>query len=234
MRILILENHIRSPAGALMSRIDARRWQAETIRPLDGGDAFPDDLSVYDGVVALGGLQDAWDDGRNPGFAAETEFLRQCDALGIPVLGICLGAQLMARAFGALVHPMADGPERGFISMWPVSGSAVAQRILPEDTDEIALISWHQDMFQLPKGAELFLSSQACANQGFFVGNCSYGFQCHIEATPEMVRDWIGDSQKWQERLQHDLQYNFVDVMMTGTAILDRWLDFVVTQKASR
>jgi len=232
MRILILENHKRAPAGLITEAVLDRGWELETLYPNSIGAELlaAVDLSRVDGVVALGGLQDAWDDEANPKFSDQMSFLRRCDSVDIPVLGVCLGAQLLARAYGADVHRMDNGPERGLVDMTVAKNSEAARVLFPDENCAPRLMSWHQDMFQLPQDSELILSSAACAHQGLFVGTCSYGLQCHVEATPEIVKGWIANTPDWHGYSDYAETIDFAAAMKTGRGVVDRWLDYVSTK----
>lgn len=229
MHVLVIVNAVDAPAGRIAERIAARGWRADAVLPHGpGAAALPPDASAHDALVVLGGAQDAWDDAGFPAFADELRLLRAFDAAGKPVLGICLGAQLMARAWGAAVRRMANGAfERGLGPM---------RRVAPEPLLDAAgaaplLASWHRDTFDLPQGATLFLSSDACAHQGFRVGNASWGFQCHIEATPAILGRWLEKSPQLpaaeRERIVADCGPRFAPAAQAGAAIIDAWLDRV-------
>ncbi len=232
MHVLIALNAHDAPAGEIDGLIAARGWRATTIFPHAGGDPLPATPEGYDGLVVLGGAQDAWDDAGFPAFADELRLMRAFDAAGKPVLGICLGAQLMARAWGAEVRRM-GGFERGLTPMRTRADDAVAGAAGPSPT----LVSWHRDTFDLPAGAELLLSSADCANQGFRIGRASWAFQCHVEATPAILRRWIEKSPDLAERtpadyarLADDCGPRFATTTAAGTAIVEAWLDRVASR----
>jgi GMP synthase (glutamine-hydrolysing) len=160
-------------------------------RRCDAGDALPDDLTGYDGLVVLGGPQSALDDeATSPELAGPRELLRQALAADFPTLAICLGAQLLAQVGGGRVRVGVDGPEVGAL--------LVAKRDRADDDPLFAqlpispdVVQFHHDeISQLPDGAVLLASSPMYAHQAFRVGDNVYGVQFHIETTPEIVAQW--------------------------------------------
>jgi GMP synthase (glutamine-hydrolysing) len=149
------------------------------------GDPLPDHDDV-DGVVAMGGPMGADDLEEHPALAAEREWLTHAVERQIPILGICLGAQLLARALGAQVRA-GRRPEIGFAHVDvhdprdPVIG-ALAPR-----SD---VLHWHGDVFDLPDGARSLASSALTEHQAFRVGN-AWGILFHPEADASLVEAWL-------------------------------------------
>jgi GMP synthase (glutamine-hydrolysing) len=150
------------------------------VRPLDG-DRLPDHADVA-GAVVMGGPMSADEVERHPGLAAEREWLAEAARIDLPVLGICLGAQLLARALGAQVRP-GEGPELGFA---PVeihdSTDPVVGHLAPSTT----VLHWHGDVFDLPEGARPLASSAQAEHQAFRAGN-AWGLLFHAEADARLV-----------------------------------------------
>ncbi|MFZ5654264.1 MAG: type 1 glutamine amidotransferase [Pseudomonadota bacterium] len=145
--------------------------------------AFPDPRDI-DLLVILGGPMSVNDGGELPWLAAEKAFIREVIGLGTPVLGICLGAQLIAEVLGARVYP---GPARE-IGWFPVHGVANAEGadfVLPP---QVSVFHWHGETFDLPPGARRLARSAACENQAFQWGVRVIGLQFHLETTPESAR----------------------------------------------
>ncbi len=142
----------------------------------------------YDGLVVLGGPMQSWDDDAFPHLQRVMALIRQFHHRGKPVLGICLGAQLIARAFGAAVYPH-TAPELGFTPLFPLD-SAAADPVLRSFPAGMAMLEWHSDSFDLPAGADWLMASENCKHQAFRLGASTYGLQFHPEATLEIAQGW--------------------------------------------
>ncbi|AIZ63704.1 hypothetical protein PK28_08360 [Hymenobacter sp. DG25B] len=145
--------------------------------------AFPD-LTELDVLVVLGGEMSVHDEALFPWLREEKQFIRRAIDGGLPVLGICLGAQLVAEALGATVS---DGPapEIGF---FPIHFSQEAHRFFSgEFPASLTPLHWHGEIFSLPPGARLLASSAACTNQAFSWQQRVIGLQFHPEVTAEIL-----------------------------------------------
>ncbi|NUM99996.1 MAG: type 1 glutamine amidotransferase [Bryobacteraceae bacterium] len=141
----------------------------------------------YAGLVLMGGPMSAND---NVDYIRrELQLIEQFVAAGKPVLGICLGAQLIAKAAGARVYRNSV-KEIGWAPVyWTEAGHRdplFAGLNQPEN-----VFHWHGETFDLPAGADWLAYSEACRHQGFRLGK-AYGLQFHLEVTPAMIRDWLG------------------------------------------
>ncbi len=143
-------------------------------------------LDALDMVIAMGGPMSVNDEAELPWLRDEKRFLREAVGLGLPVLGICLGAQLVASALGARVHP---GPHKEIgwfdVEATPTPGDCFA---FPE---RCKVFHWHGETFDLPPGAVRLARSQACENQAFQLGPNVIGLQFHLETTPESAASLI-------------------------------------------
>ncbi len=166
-------------AGFLRER--AIPWQLICI---DAGDAVPGDASKYSGLVFMGGPMSVNDD--LPWIAQVLALIRQAVARDIPVLGHCLGGQLMSKAMGGAVtrNPV---KEIGWGEV-TVSGNEPARSWFG-DARTFEAFHWHGETFSLPQGAAHLLSSARCANQAYALGK-HLALQCHVEMTEQMIRDW--------------------------------------------
>lgn len=140
--------------------------------------------SHFDLVVVLGAPQSANDD--LPYLQAEQDLIRQSIKRETPVLGICLGSQLIARALGGRVY-RGHKKEIGFYEDLEVTG---AGGLFSGFSNPFVAFHWHEDTFDLPDGAVRLASSREYQNQAFRHG-CAVGLQFHLEVTEEMVRAWL-------------------------------------------
>ena len=128
-----------------------------------------------------------------PYIQREIQYIRDARERGQMVLGVCLGAQLIAKALGARVHAN-PVKEIGWapVTFMPAAANDPLFAGLPEAE---TIFHWHSETFALPPGAELLASSDACRHQAFRVGNCIYGLQFHLEVTPFMIAEWCREDE---------------------------------------
>jgi GMP synthase-like glutamine amidotransferase len=160
-------------------------WQLVKV---DAGEPVPRDASAFSGLAFMGGPMSVNDD--LPWIAPALAFIRGAVAADIPVVGHCLGGQLLAKALGGVItrNPVKeigwgvveviDGPEARY---WFGEGAA-----------SFPVFHWHGETFSIPAGATRVLASRHCANQAFVAGK-HLGLQCHVEMTAELVRTWCAD-----------------------------------------
>lgn len=158
--------------------------QVRTVKPL-AGQPLPAHEEVA-GAVLMGGPMNADEVERFPALAAEREWLAEAVGRGMPVLGICLGAQLLARALGAEVRP-GPAPEIGF---GPVEVIDPTDPLLGGLAPRADVLHWHGDVFDLPPGAEHLASSERTECQAFRAGN-AWGVLFHPEADYALVEAWL-------------------------------------------
>ncbi|MFE0758024.1 type 1 glutamine amidotransferase [Inquilinus sp. NPDC058860] len=197
MKILTLQNNDRTPSGLIGEAI-AEAGGAEDVRFPDHGDAVPADASGHDGLLVLGGGQFAGDDAAHPYLPAELAAIRAFAAAGKPVLGICLGAQLLARALGGTVRRH-HTPEVGFTAI-EATEAAASDPLLCGLAPLPKLMHWHYDTFDLPPGATLLATNAVCPNQAFSAGPGVYGLQFHLEVTADIVQGWVDATSDWVPR----------------------------------
>jgi GMP synthase (glutamine-hydrolysing) len=150
--------------------------------------AFPDPSEVS-GVVALGGVMNVDQTFEHPFLAPERDFIRAVVEAERPFLGVCMGAQLLARAFGA---PVRSAPRRelGFVPLRPTP-AAGDDPVLGCLRQGDRMFQWHEDTFDLPKGATLLAVGDQVHNQAFWLGSRAWGIQFHAEVTPELLEEWL-------------------------------------------
>lgn len=187
-RLLVVEPSDVDPVERLGEWLAEAGADLTVCRPASGG--VPEGFDGFDGVVCMGGEMGAHDDADHPWLAALRWWLAGAVARGLPVLGVCLGGQLLAAATGGAVRQAVDGPEAGTLLIAKRDAAArdplFAQLPLTPD-----VIQFHHDeIHRLPPGATLLASSPKYANQVFRVGIAGYGLQCHIETSPTTVLSW--------------------------------------------
>jgi GMP synthase-like glutamine amidotransferase len=176
------------------------------------------DPRAADGLIFMGGPMSANDD--LPYIRQELEFIGEAISQGQPILGVCLGSQLIAKALGARVYPNGV-PEIGW---YPVqwTPAAARDRLHQGLSEPETVFHWHGETYDLPAGAELLGHSEACRNQAYRVGSNVYGLQYHLEVTPEILVDW-------QKELPAPIDplANAVRLKELATQVFGRWCELV-------
>jgi GMP synthase-like glutamine amidotransferase len=149
---------------------------------------FPRPESI-DLLIVMGGPMSIHDEAEHAWLAPEKSFIAQVIAAGRPVLGICLGAQLIACSQGARVYPN----EHKEIGWFPVVGTPSAEGPVFRFPPSLEVFHWHGETFELPPGAVRLAESQACRNQAFQLGPNVIGLQFHLETTPHSARQIVSN-----------------------------------------
>jgi GMP synthase-like glutamine amidotransferase len=208
-----------------------RRSIAWRLVALDEKHAVPRDVREFSGLCFMGGPMSVNDD--LPWIAPALELIRNAVRHDVPVLGHCLGGQLMSRAFGGRVD-VNPAKEIGWGEV-QVSDNAVAHEWLG-DVRAFESFHWHGETFSIPPGATRVLENAVCANQGFALGK-HLGLQCHVEMTPELIRAWLhSGAQEIEEsrasaavqapeEVERDLERRVAALNEVANRIYDRWTD---------
>ncbi len=153
------------------------------------GEVIPETLDGYAALIVLGGPMGVYEEEVFPFITEELRLIRHALKESVPVLGVCLGSQLLARAAGAKVY-RGTVTEIGFYSV-AVTEDGRIDPLTRGLTGDLSVFQWHGDTFDLPEAAALLASSKTYPQQMFRVGRAGYGIQFHLEVTVEMVIDWV-------------------------------------------
>lgn len=202
--------------GRIADSLEQRGIACEYV-DLYRGAARPD-AGNADGLIFMGGPMSANDDLLY--IRQELELINEAITRRLPILGVCLGSQLIAKALGARVYPN-SAPEIGW---YPVHWTAAAARDRLHEglSASETVFHWHGETFDLPPGAELLASSEACRNQAYRVGANVYGLQYHLEVTPEMLDDW-----RTEIPTPIDPHANAARLKEIAAQVFGRWCDLV-------
>lgn len=187
MKPLYIFRHVECEGPGYLAEVLERHGIAWQLIAVDADAAIPDAIDGCSGLVFMGGPMSVNDP--LPWIAQELALIRAAHIAGLPVLGHCLGGQLISKALGGEVtrNPVKE------IGWHPVQriDSATAQDWLGDTPKETELFHWHGETFSIPPGATCILASAHCAHQAFVTGN-TLALQCHVEMLAPMVGEWAG------------------------------------------
>lgn len=207
-------------------------WQ---LIKIDAGETPPDNIDAYSGLVFMGGPMSVNDD--LPWIEAELALIRQAVTKNMPVLGHCLGGQLMSKALGGVITP-GKTHEIGWGQV-AVSDDQQARDWFGALADQtikngFEAFHWHGETFSIPDGATCIVSSPYCDNQ-FFVMGPHLGMQCHVEMTADMVREWCafnaaelsqlsGPAAQTEAEMQENLSERMAVLNAVATQLYTKWI----------
>ncbi len=228
--VLVLR-HVQFEDLGAFAPVLGRRFSRITIHDVGVDDLHTRDAEGPGLLVVLGGPIGVYEEETYPFLAEETQFIARRIAAGRPTIGICLGAQLIAKAAGARVYP-SGVKEIGFGPI-TLTDAGHASCLAPFEHDPITL-HWHGDTFDLPEGATLLASTDLCVNQAFSVGKNIVGFQFHPEAGGPGFERWlIGHTGELSAagadicKLRSDATLYGPRLARKAEAVLNLWLDGV-------
>jgi GMP synthase-like glutamine amidotransferase len=182
--VAIVRHSTTEGPGYFATYLDRRGIPWRLVK-IDEGEAVPADASAFSGLVLMGGPMSVNDD--LPWIPPLLQLIREAVADDVPVLGHCLGGQLMSRALGGKVgrNPV---KEIGWGDV-EVADHPLARDWFGADLKRFESFHWHGETFSIPEGAVRIMGNRNCENQGFVIGN-NLGMQCHVEMTEELIDIW--------------------------------------------
>lgn len=187
MGVLVVQNYEGSGLGQIEPLLAEAGFSIDLRRPCSG-DALPADDDEYKALIVLGGEQNALADAECPYFPHLLKLIRKFGSSDKAVLGICLGSQLIARAYGA--ENLLDRPmEFGWREV-RLTEEGKRDPVLSAAGEAFPIFHWHRDTFSLPKDAIHMATSDMTPNQAYRIGRAVYGTQFHFEADMALVGEW--------------------------------------------
>ena len=208
MQVAIIENTRATSHGQVGVALHEAGARVDVYKPW-AGQPLPASVNA-DALVVFGGEQSALDDHTHPYLPALAQLMADYTAQNAAVLGICLGSQLLARAFGGQ-NILGATSEFGWCEV-TLTDEGRADPVLGTLPASFPIYQWHSDTFTLPPGAVRLASSAAVAQQGFRIGRATYATQFHFEANRAVVRDWLRSFPQaiaaakpgWADRFEED------------------------------
>jgi len=186
--ILVIQ-HVESEGLGIISSLLREAGLEADIRRVFKADPLPRSVEGYRGLICLGGPMGVYEEEAYPFIGAEIALIESALKAQAPIFGICLGAQLLARAAGAKVYK-GGAKEIGWFRV-RLTDAGRHERLLAGFPEEYTVFQWHGDTFDVPANAINLASSELFANQFIKVGPSAYGIQFHLEVTEPMVGEWL-------------------------------------------
>jgi GMP synthase (glutamine-hydrolysing) len=200
-KLLVFQHSPREPLGLFDPMLRRAGFRIRYVNFARDPAQRPD-VTRYNGLIVLGGPMNVDQAALYPHLTTEIEAIKVALARGIPILGICLGAQLLAAALGAVVRHNGES-EIGWYRVHPTAATPGDPLCRHLDGSQ-HVFQWHSYTFDLPHGAVHLASTPICPNQAFRYGDRAYGLQFHLEADAHLVRRWLKDGELDAEDIARD------------------------------
>lgn len=216
--------------GSFESVLKSRGYTVKYLcsRNLDYSRLYAGDADL---IVVLGGPMGAYEVDKHPWIPFEIKFIRERIETGKPLMGICLGSQMIARACGAKAYKGPQGKEIGWEPI-TINTDGMKTPLRHLDGALTNMMHWHGDTFDLPDGATLLASSEKYSKQAYSIGDNILAVQCHPEVTESKLRLWYASDKgelaevgKTVAELQNQAAHNGAQLQKQAALFLNEWLD---------
>ncbi len=237
--ILVLQHVAHEPLGTLHALLRTAGFRIRYVNYSREPTAIVD-MHRYDGLIVLGGPMGVYQTELHPHLHAEIALVTQAIAQEKPVLGICLGAQIIAHALGASVTPL-PVQEIGWYEV-TVTDAGRSDPMLAELSPHEPIFQWHGDGFELPDGAVQLARSALCPQQAFRYGPRVYALQFHLEVDADMVERWLDlpahqaevkltHGESGRESIRSATRERIGASMASGRRVFGRWLELFSSKR---
>ena len=199
MRVLVVYNFDGCRLGQIGAALDEAGAEIDLVRA-HRGEPLPAGPSGHDGIVILGGVQNALADDSSPWLPGLIDLMRGFADSGRSLLGVCLGSQLLARAYGG-ANLIGGASEFGWQPV-ELTAEGAAEPLFAGTPASFPIFQWHDDTFTLPPCATRLATAEGVENQAFVIGRAAYGVQFHFEADRPLVAEWSRDYADLLARIQ--------------------------------
>jgi GMP synthase (glutamine-hydrolysing) len=240
MRMLVIQHVAVEGPGLLEPFLTQRGWHLETV-PLYAGAQLPEQPQHYQAILVMGGPMGVYDEEAYPFLRAEHTFLQRAIAQGVPLFGICLGSQLLAKALGARVYRN-PCKEIGWYTV-DLTAAGHTDPLFAGVMSPLLVFQWHGDAFELPHGATALASSPLCTHQAFRYGDRVYGMLFHLELTPEIIHTWMATFREeldgvrayiHPERILADIPHHIEQYRQSSAQVFTNLVEHLWTPLASQ
>ena len=230
MRPLTIFRHIACEGPGYLSEVLDHQSIPYRLVNIDQGEAVPGNLDDCSGLVFMGGPMSVNDS--LPWIEQELSLIRMAQAQNMPVLGHCLGGQLISKALGGVIraNPV---KEIGWHAVRKCDND-MTEVWLNGVPDETTLFHWHGETFSIPDGADVILENDNCSHQAFAIGN-TLALQCHVEMTAPMVREWStlykdeldnpAPSVQTAQQMTEGLEQRITGAQQAADILYQQWLE---------
>lgn len=232
MRVLVVQNFDGTGLGQIATALDEAGAAVDFVRA-HRDEALPSDIDGHDALVVLGGGQNALADEAHPYLPELCRLMRDFGDADRSVLGVCLGSQLLARAYGG--ENIIGGASEFAWQQVDLNEDGMADPLFSSVPESFPIFQWHDDTFVLPRGATRLAGSLAVHNQVFRIRRAAYAVQFHFEADRQLVETWnrefagwLADRHpEWSERHPIEAAQHGPRADQVGLAIARNWVSTI-------